>query len=262
MKDQKAELLQKRVEVMKQATALRAERDKYLSDRMPSASADTIAAVQNSLSSFDIRIRQIHVKDIDLVDRCESCHLGTREPVMLTAANMGGEAVYASHPEPELLKIHDPERFGCTPCHGGNGVALSSVEKAHGYNKYWLWPLHHPENIEAGCQQCHSREIVTEMAPTLDAGREIFRLRGCMGCHRYEGFDREADEMTSVGQQITAARTAEGRMAARRRLRRAEGQQSADVRRRRQEIVPGIQRPEGAGQRARRQDGTARHAVA
>src|SRR5262249_17798461 len=63
-------------------------------------------------------------------------------------------------------------------------------------------PLHHKENIEAGCQQCHAREIVTEDANVLNAGREIFRLRGCMACHRYEGFDRDADEMTSVSQQI------------------------------------------------------------
>ncbi|HYW48725.1 MAG TPA: cytochrome c [Bryobacteraceae bacterium] len=202
MKDRKAQLLQERVELMKKATDLRAARDKYLSDRIADVSTTTIASVQNSLSSFDIRIRQIHVKDVDLVDRCESCHLGTREPVVLTAANMGGEAVFASHPDKELLQIHDPERFGCTPCHGGNGAAVSSVEKAHGYNEHWLWPLHHKENIDAGCQQCHSREIVTEMADTLNAGRETFRLRGCMGCHRYEGFDREADEISSVNQQI------------------------------------------------------------
>jgi cytochrome c1 len=202
MKAKKAQLLQERVDVMKQATELRDKRDKYLSDRIADVPADTIVAVQNSLSSFDIRIRQIHIKDVDLVDRCESCHLGTREPVALTAAMMGGEQVFASHPDKELLKIHDPERFGCTPCHGGNGVAVASVEKAHGYNKFWLWPLHHKENIQAGCQQCHGREIVTEMADTLNAGRETFRLRGCMGCHRYEGFDREADEITSVNQQI------------------------------------------------------------
>src|SRR5271169_4964164 len=141
-KDEKAKLLQERVDLMKQATALRAKRDQYLSDRIAEASTSTIAAVQNSLDKFDIRIRQIHVKDVDLVDRCESCHLGTREPVVLTKAAMGGEAVFASHPNKELLKIHDPERFGCTPCHGGNGAALSSVEKAHGYNKFWLWPMH------------------------------------------------------------------------------------------------------------------------
>ncbi len=115
---------------------------------------------------------------------------------------MGGNEVFASHPNKELLKIHDPESFGCTPCHGGNGAALSSVNQAHGYNKYWLWPMHHKENIDAGCQQCHVKEIVTEMADTLNAGREIFRLRGCTGCHRYEGFDREADEISSVNQQI------------------------------------------------------------
>ncbi len=201
-KARKAELLEKRVGIMKEATELRAKRDKYLSDRIADTSSDTIQAVQNSLEKFDIHIRQIHIKDVDLVDRCESCHLGTREPVVLTAAEMGGNAVYESHPDKELLQVHDPEKFGCTPCHGGNGVAVSSVTKAHGYNEHWLWPLHHKENIEAGCQQCHAREIVTEMAPTLNAGREVFRLRGCMACHRYEGFDREADEMTSVTQEI------------------------------------------------------------
>src|ERR1051325_6091144 len=201
-KAKKAELLQKRVDVMSKATALRVKRDQYLSDRIADSSSETIASVQRSLSDYDIKIRQIHVKDVDLVDRCESCHLGTREPVQLTKASMGGEGVFTSHPNKELLKTHDPEKFGCTPCHGGNGAGLSSVEKAHGYHKYWLWPLHHKENIEAGCQQCHAREIVTEMSGTLNQGREIFRLRGCMGCHRYEGFAGEADEMSSINRQL------------------------------------------------------------
>ena len=73
---EKAELLQQRVEVMKKATELRAKRDKYLSDRIAESSTETIASVQNALDDFDIKIRQIHVKDVDLVDRCESCHLG------------------------------------------------------------------------------------------------------------------------------------------------------------------------------------------
>jgi len=200
-KARKAALLQESAAIKKPADDLRKQRDEFLAARLDTSVA-TVNAVQNSLSNFDIKIRQIHIKDVDLVDRCESCHLGTREPVTITAADMGGEAAFASHPNKELLKIHDPERFGCTPCHGGNGVNLTSVEKAHGYNKFWLWPLHHKENITAGCQQCHAKEIVTEMATGLNEGREIFRLRGCMGCHRYEGFDRETDEMTSVSQQI------------------------------------------------------------
>ena len=202
-KNEKARLLQESADLMKPATELRAKRDKYLADRLAEASTETIAGLQRGLENFDIKIRQIHIKDVDLVDRCESCHLGTREPVTLTKANMGS-AVFTSHPNKELLKIHDPERFGCTPCHGGNGVAVSSVTKAHGLNKFWLWPMHHRENFEAGCQQCHVKEIVTEMADNLNAGREIFRLRGCMGCHRYEGFDHDVDELTATNQQLRA----------------------------------------------------------
>ncbi|HWC00855.1 MAG TPA: c-type cytochrome, partial [Bryobacteraceae bacterium] len=201
-KNRKAELLQKRVELMKPATDLRAQRDKYLADRIPDVSTETLNGLERKMDTFEVSIRQIHVKDVDLVDRCESCHLGTREPVTLTRASMGGREVFISHPNKELLKIHDPERFGCTPCHGGNGVALTSVEKAHGENEHWLWPMHARENFEAGCQQCHSKEIVTEMADTLNAGREIVRLRGCIGCHRYEGFDRDNDELAEVNQQI------------------------------------------------------------
>ncbi len=200
-KAQKAQLLQQRVELLKPATELRAQRDKYVSDRIADVSADTLAGLVTKMQDFDVHIRQIHVKDVDLVDRCESCHLGTREPVTLTKADVGGE-VFVSHPNRELLKIHDPEKFGCTPCHGGNGAAVDSVVKAHGRHKFWLWPMHYRENFEAGCQQCHVKEIVTEMAGTLNAGRETFRRRGCMGCHRYEGFDREPDEMTAVTQQI------------------------------------------------------------
>jgi cytochrome c2 len=201
-KAEKASLLQKRVDLYKPATELRAKRDKFLVDKIDEASTDTLAGVQKKMENFPIKIRQIHVKDVDLVDRCESCHLGTREPVTLTKADMGGREVFASHPEKELLKIHDPEKFGCTPCHGGNGVATDSVTKAHGRYTFWLWPMHYPENAEAGCQQCHYKEIVTEMAPTLDQGREIFRLRGCMGCHRYEGFDREPEDLSNIQKEI------------------------------------------------------------
>ena len=201
-KAEKARLLQQRVDLLKPATELRAKRDKYLTDRISDVSTATLEGLRNKMATFDIAIRQIHIKDIDLVDRCESCHLGTREPVTLTKAAMGGQEVFVSHPRRELLKVHDPEKFGCTPCHGGNGVALTSVEKAHGYNEHWLWPMYARENFEAGCQQCHSQEIVTEMADTLDAGREIFRLRGCMACHRYEGFDRDVDDLNGTSQDI------------------------------------------------------------
>ncbi len=201
-KAEKATLLQQRVDLMKPATELRKQQAKYLSDRISDVSQATLNGLNAKMKTFEVGIRQIHVKDVDLVDRCESCHMGIREPVTLTKASMGGEEAFISHPDRELLKVHDPEKFGCTPCHGGNGVALTSIEKAHGYNEHWLWPLHAKENLEAGCQQCHSQEIVTEMADRLNAGREVFRLRGCMACHRYEGFDRDPDALSAVNQDI------------------------------------------------------------
>ncbi|MGH9723258.1 MAG: hypothetical protein ACRD8O_23860 [Bryobacteraceae bacterium] len=201
-KNKKAGLLQKSVGILKPATEVRAKRDKFLADRIAEASTTVLDGLDAKMRNFDIEIRQIHVKDVDLVDRCETCHLGTREPVVLTKASMGGEGMFTSHPSRELLKVHDPEKFGCTPCHGGNGIATSSAHKGHGRHKYWLWPMHHRENVQAGCQQCHYKEIYTEMADSLNQGREIFRLRGCMGCHRYEGFDRDQDEMTGVQQQM------------------------------------------------------------
>ena len=202
LRDRKSELEERRVELLRPAHEIAKQRDKYLDDRIAGVSAETLSGLQSKLRDFDIEIKQIYVKEVDLTDRCESCHVGIREPVTLTKAAMGGEAAFTSHPEKELLKIHDPEKFGCTPCHGGNGIAVVSVEKAHGRNEHWLWPLNPPENYDAGCQQCHSREMVTEMAPVLNDGREIFRRRGCMGCHRYEGFDREPEELQSVSRDI------------------------------------------------------------
>ena len=202
LKERKAELLVQRVEVLAPATALRKQRDAYLEERLPGLNEQQLRGLLAKTEASSIDIKQINVTDTNLVDRCESCHLGIREPVRLTAADLGGEKVFTSHPRRELLKIHDPERFGCSPCHGGNGRATSSVVKAHGRYKHWLWPLYDRENFEAGCQQCHARDMVVEQADTLNRGKELYRLRGCAGCHRFEGFDDERERLEAARQAI------------------------------------------------------------
>src|SRR5260370_19886 len=112
---------------------------------------------------------------------------------------------FTSHPEPDLLKIHDPDKFACTPCHQGNGRATTSVEKAHGTYEHWLWPLFAKGNMEAGCQTCHAADMVlvsNDVGWTLSDGKDLFRQRGCVGCHRYEGYDKEPEDLLSVAQQI------------------------------------------------------------
>src|SRR5205814_2741513 len=105
-------------------------------------------------------------------------------------------ALFASHPNTALLKSHDPEKFGCSMCHNGNGVAISSVRLAHGENEDWLQPLFPKENIQAGCVQCHVQDLVLPMGERVTAGKDAFRRAGCWGCHKYEGFNKELDQIT------------------------------------------------------------------
>jgi cytochrome c551/c552 len=104
------------------------------------------------------------------------------------------------------LQIHDPDKFGCSPCHQGNGRATTSIEKAHGNYEHWLWPMFPKQNVEAGCQTCHAADMVLVSGGTewkvIDEGKDLYRQRGCMGCHRHEGYDREPEELNSVTQQL------------------------------------------------------------
>jgi cytochrome c2 len=140
--------------------------------------------------------------------------MGAREPLKISAAVMTPKGskrpdeyaqAFVSHPEPGLLKIHDPDKFGCSPCHQGNGRATTSVEKAHGNYEHWLWPLFPKQNAEAGCQTCHAADMMLvsgDVGWTISEGKNLFRQRGCMGCHRYEGYDKEPEDLTAVNQQL------------------------------------------------------------
>lgn len=202
LKGMKADLLAQRVELLKHASDLHKERDAYLDDRMTGLTASQVSSLITKMENFKVDIKQINVPEYNLVDRCESCHVGIREPVVLRAKDMGGERAFTSHPDKALLKIHDPDRFGCTPCHNGNGRATTSVEKAHGQYEHWLWPMYAKEDTDAGCVQCHVSDIVLDHGDKLNYGREMYMERGCMGCHRYEGYDKEPEQLLSVHQSL------------------------------------------------------------
>ncbi|MGI9106213.1 MAG: c-type cytochrome [Pyrinomonadaceae bacterium] len=208
LKAQKALLLTERAEVSKEADELKKTRDLYLKDNVIGLSAEQIDKLIERNNNFDFSMRQLNVNGDQLVDRCETCHLGVREPLELKPANfkrprkkIDAEArAFVSHPSKELLQIHNPERFGCSSCHGGNGRATTSIVKGHGRHRFWLHPLYERDNIEAGCQQCHSADRVLQGADVLTKGKDLFQERGCVGCHRYEGFDRETDALSGTRQ--------------------------------------------------------------
>lgn len=215
LREQKAERLGRKAELLKESQALRKTASDYLKNHVSLLTPNQIDAIKNGLKSFDYSIlgHQISVTDYNIADRCEVCHLGVRLPFNVKAEDMSPDGpgkkpddiarAFVSHPDKELLEIHKPDRFGCSGCHWGNGRATTSDVKGHGRHKFWLWPMFEKENTEAGCQQCHAKDRVTQGASTLNLGRDLFSQRGCMGCHRYEGFDRESDSLTNTRQLIT-----------------------------------------------------------
>ena len=200
-------------ELIKPVNDQKEKLDAYVSEHMVNLTPTQLTGLQDKTESWDPKIVQINVPEANIVDRCESCHLGIREPVKLTAVAMSLKGkpdeyarAFTSHPEPDLLKTHDPEKFGCSPCHQGNGRATTSVEKAHGNYEHWLWPLFPKENVEAGCQTCHAADMKLVSGYTewhvINDGKDLYRQRGCVGCHRYEGYDKEPEDLLSIAQQI------------------------------------------------------------
>ncbi len=212
LKAEKASLLVERGDHLKPVAELERKRDEYLKDNVTQMTEQQVAALRNKNKSFEVKMRQINVRGDELVDRCETCHLGIREPIDIRPGDMMSSGrrnrpdrlarAFVSHPSKELLQIHNPERFGCSSCHGGNGRATTSIVKGHGRHRFWLHPLYERENMEAGCQQCHTQDRVLQGAPMLTKGKDLFQERGCVGCHRYEGFDRESDALSNTRQLL------------------------------------------------------------
>ena len=214
LRDERTKVSAELGEVLKPVTEANTRMSQYVTDHMIDLTPTQIEGLKKKTAEWDPKIQQINVADANIVDRCESCHMGAREPLKISAAVMTPKGskrpdeyaqAFVSHPEPGLLKIHDPDKFGCSPCHQGNGRATTSVEKAHGNYEHWLWPLFPKQNAEAGCQTCHAADMMLvsgDVGWTISEGKNLFRQRGCMGCHRYEGYDKEPEDLTAVNQQL------------------------------------------------------------
>jgi mono/diheme cytochrome c family protein len=123
-------------------------------------------------------------KPIARVDRCESCHAGINKPGFEDAPNP-----YKTHPQREaILGKHPPEKFGCTPCHRGQGAAVNSPEQAHGEVHHWSEPLLRGAKVQASCIRCHAN-VANINASTIATGENLFIDLGCHGCHLAEGYE-------------------------------------------------------------------------
>ncbi|MBI4886676.1 MAG: c-type cytochrome [Acidobacteria bacterium] len=124
-----------------------------------------------------VQLRQIVNPALGTSDRCVSCHV---------AMAPGEESVAGS---PVLHRhtpaAHDPADYGCTVCHGGQGLATEKTD-AHGDVDFWPQPMLPPGMSQAGCGTCHAY-VGIPGAGVLAASRGAFERHSCLACHRVDG---------------------------------------------------------------------------
>jgi len=135
------------------------------------------AAAKSNVLNAALVIRQDLLPGLQRVDRCTTCHLGVEDPTMKTAPQP-----FTFHAN---LAPHIPAKFGCTVCHGGQGLATDK-QNAHGRVLFWQEPLLPKEYIRASCGRCHKQGDVPGV-PELTDGRRLFETQGCRGCHKLNG---------------------------------------------------------------------------
>ena len=135
------------------------------------------AAAKDAILKSEVTIRQVMLPGLQRVDRCTTCHLGIDDPAMAKAPQP-----FTSHPN---FGPHPISKFGCTICHGGQGLAVDQ-SNAHGKVEFWAQPILSKEYLRASCGRCHKEGDVPGV-PELAEGRRLFETHGCRGCHKLNG---------------------------------------------------------------------------
>ncbi len=141
-----------------------------------------------------LEIKQIIAKDLGRIDRCVTCHVGMDEYANPTLTNDFAEHPYKAHPDvPGLVKNHNFQKYGCTVCHGGQGLA-TTAEDAHGFVHNWEKPLLKGHLIQGSCLKCHANFETLKGAEVAAQGKNLFEKHGCMGCHAIHGVGQTVSE--------------------------------------------------------------------
>jgi len=151
-----------------------------------------ITTLPQRVKPVEIGIKQIWNQKLNRIDRCETCHLGITEQTMTNVPQP-----FTAHP----VMYHQPEEFGCTVCHDGQGPA-TTVDEAHGKVEYWESPLLPIGFVEASCGKCHKEDNVPD-APVLTAGRKLLEESNCVGCHQIQGLPKQwVPSLDGIGTKV------------------------------------------------------------
>lgn len=164
----------------------------YKEQLLSKVGRDRNPALYERIAGMKPEIKQVVIDEWGAVDRCVTCHTGIDDPLFASA-----KQPLRTHPNPELLKHHPVEKFGCTICHGGQGLATVYTGAAHKAVAHWPVPMVDKALMQSRCGVCH-KDYLAIGADRLIKGREIFKEMHCAGCHL---IDRQGG---AVGPELTA----------------------------------------------------------
>lgn len=137
-------------------------------------------------------IQQIWVADLNVVDRCTTCHQGVEWKGLENAPEP-----YRTHPK-DILDKHPLNKYGCTSCHGGQGFA-TELPAAHGSVDFWEQPLLGEEvsgdnlikdpkaMMQTNCNRCHRYDRETPGADYINLAKQLVSAKNCRACHTING---------------------------------------------------------------------------
>ncbi len=151
--------------------------------------AGDLRAEAKKMRRAPVEIKQIIVADLGRYDRCVTCHVGMDEYTNPTLKNEFKENPYKAHPKVDeaLVKKHGFQKFGCTSCHSGQGLATTK-DGAHGWVKHWEKPMLKGVHIQGSCVKCHGDFETLKGAEVAAEGKKLFTKSGCQGCHAVNGW--------------------------------------------------------------------------
>lgn len=138
---------------------------------------DIQSAGRTDQGPIGVQLRQIINPGMRVSDRCVSCHV-TMGP---GEQGVTGHKVLTAHKN----VVHDPAEYGCTICHGGQGLATVK-DDAHGDVHFWPSPMLSAKTSYAGCGTCHTPIGVPSESKYREARLAYDRL-DCAACHRTDG---------------------------------------------------------------------------
>ncbi len=167
---------------------------------------ETKEALQDELKrikSRPLEIKQVIAADFARVDRCITCHSAYDSFMNPSLTSEFKDFPYAA-PKNEVHEKHPPEKYGCTVCHEGQGLATSFVDAGHmpksaEQGKEWKekhqWEIveyfEHPMNagpmVYSSCSKCHQAHPNVPGMELIKNGKKLVFENGCVGCHQING---------------------------------------------------------------------------